>query len=74
MKISLDQRKTLSEFLANLGVTWFAGGIVAPVFTAKNIAEMIIPGIWGLVLSIMSVSFALLVFKKEISYDFSGID
>ncbi len=63
MKLSFDQRKTLSEFIANIGVTWFAGGIVAPVFTAKNISEVIIPGSWGLMLAIISITFSLLIVR-----------
>jgi hypothetical protein len=65
MKLSLDQRKVLSEFLANLGVAWFAGGIVAPILTLKNISDIYFPGIWGLTLTIISVSFSLLILRKK---------
>lgn len=65
MRLSIDQKRVLSEFLANLGVTWFAGGIVAPAFTAKKLTEMVIPGIWGLLLAIISISFSLLIVKRK---------
>jgi hypothetical protein len=65
MKLTLDQKRVLSEFIANIGVTWFAGGIVAPAFTAKNLSEIIIPGLWGLVLSIISISFSILIVRKK---------
>lgn len=65
MKLSLDQKRILSEFLANIGVTWFAGGIVATVFTAKKMSEFIIPGIWGLSLAILSIIFSLQIIKRR---------
>lgn len=65
MKLSLDQRRVFSEFLTNIGVTWFAGGIVAPAFTVKKLSEMIIPGLWGVALALLSVSFALMLVKKR---------
>lgn len=62
-RLSLNQRKTLAEFLANIGVTWFAGGVVAPVFVAKNLAEIMIPGLWGVILTGISLFFSLWVVK-----------
>lgn len=65
MKLSLDQKRVFSEFLANIGVTWFAGGIVAPAFTVKKLSEMIIPGIWGVMLALLSISFAMMLLDKR---------
>jgi len=62
-KLSLEQRKILSEFLANIGVAWFAGGVVGPAFITKNLTEIIIPGIWGLILTTISLAFSLWVVK-----------
>jgi len=65
MRLSIEQKRILSEFLANIGVAWFAGGIVAPLFISNKITEIIIPGVWGLILSIISLSFSLLIVKKK---------
>jgi hypothetical protein len=61
--LSFDQRRTLSEFLANIGVAWFAGGVVAPVFVTKNLSEIIIPALWGLILATFSLTFSLWIVK-----------
>lgn len=64
MKLSLRQKSVLSESVANIGVAWFAGGVVASVFTAKTILEVIIPGTWGMILAILFISMALFILKK----------
>lgn len=65
MRLSFDQRRVLSEFIANIGVAWFAGGVVAPAFVAERLSEIVIPGIWGLLLAILSISFSLLIVKRK---------
>ena len=39
MRLSYDQRKILSEAVANVGVVWFAGGVVAPVLGKVPLSE-----------------------------------
>jgi hypothetical protein len=65
MKLSPEQRRVLSEFIANIGIAWFAGGVVAPVFVARKLSEIIIPGMWGLLLAILSISFSLLIIRRR---------
>jgi len=65
VRLNLDQRKILSEFLANLGVAWFAGGIIAPILALKKVSEIYIPGVWGLVLALVSLTFSLSVIKNK---------
>lgn len=64
-KLSFSQRKLLSEFLANIGVAWFAGGVVAPVFVTKELTEIVIPGFWGVTLTTLSLVFSLWIVKGE---------
>jgi len=40
-------------------------GIVAPILTLKKISDIYFPGIWGLTLTIVSVSFSLLTLRKK---------
>jgi hypothetical protein len=63
MKLTINQKDRLSDFLANIGVAWFAGGIIAPFFTFKNLTEIIIPGLWGLFLAIIFISLSLNIRK-----------
>ncbi|OGM29516.1 hypothetical protein A2630_00800 [Candidatus Woesebacteria bacterium RIFCSPHIGHO2_01_FULL_44_10] len=65
MRLTVHQRRILSEFVANVGVTWFAGGVVAPIFSTRDLQNIITTGIWGLSLSLVSVSFALLINKSS---------
>jgi len=50
-KLSSDQRRALSEFLANLAVAWLAAGIIAPTIEKKNLLEAIqsaiMPVLWA---------------------------
>lgn len=64
MKLSIDQKRVLSESIANIGVAWFAGGVVASVFTMKTVSQVIIPGVWGTVLAILFIGFSLLIFRR----------
>ena len=65
MKFSLEQRRILAETIANIGIVWFGGGVVAPVFSAKNLPEIIIPGVWGLTLTIISITFSMFIVRKK---------
>lgn len=62
-KLSLNQRKLLSEFLANIGIAWFAGGVVAPLFVTNKLSEVIIPSFWGVSLTTLSLVFSLWIIK-----------
>lgn len=48
-KLSVAQRKVIADFLANIGVAWFAAGVIGAFLSSpKNILELIIPLIWGI--------------------------
>lgn len=65
MRLSLDQKRILAESLSNIGVVWFGGGVVAPAFGAKSLPEIIVPGLWGLALGIISISLSLFILRKK---------
>jgi len=63
-KLSRDQRRVLSEAVSNIGVAWFAGGVVASMFTSKTVLDMIGPSLWGTVLATLFISFGVSILKK----------
>ena len=65
MKFTFKQKELLANFLSNIGVAWFAAGVVAPIFISSKTTDIIISGVWGLILSIFSLSFSLLVVKRK---------
>ena len=40
MKLSLEQKKSLSNYSGNLSIAWFAAGIIGPIVTKQNINEV----------------------------------
>ena len=51
-KISVGQKKLIAEFLANIGVAWFAAGVISIFISGtENPKEIFFSIIWGLVLS-----------------------
>ena len=51
-RISSTQKKLIAEFLSNIGVAWFAGGVVS-IFLSRgeSVLESLISILWGLILS-----------------------
>lgn len=62
-RLSHSQRFILAEFLANIAVAWFAGGIVGPVFVSKNLLESLGSSFWAVVFAVLSLVFALWIVK-----------
>lgn len=56
-KISIGQKQLIAEFLSNIGVTWFAAGVIG-VFLggAKNLLEIFFSVSWGLLFSLLFIS------------------
>ena len=64
-KISHAQRQLLAEFLSNLGVAWFAGGIIGVFISGTNdLFKIIISVFWGLLLSAISLSGGMYLTRK----------
>ena len=51
-KLSVGQRKLIAEFLSDIGVAWFAAGVITS-FTSwpKDLSESIISFMWGIAFS-----------------------
>ena len=65
MKLSLDQKRILSESVANIGVAWVAGGVVASVFTTHALFDILVSGLWGTVLGALFISTAVVIMKGK---------
>lgn len=39
MRLNLEQKKSLSTYLGNLSIAWFAAGIIGPFVTKQNFIE-----------------------------------
>lgn len=63
-KISAKQKQLIAEFLTNIGVAWFAGGVIG-VFIGKPESIFTIIGSfsWGIVLSLVSLWSGVLLIK-----------
>lgn len=48
-KLSIGQKKVITDFLSTTAAAWFAAGVIAPIFsTSSNADEVIISIISGL--------------------------
>jgi hypothetical protein len=39
MKLELEQKKSLSNYLSNMSISWFAAGIIGPFVTKQSFTE-----------------------------------
>ena len=53
-KFSIEQKKLISEFLANIGVAWFAAGVIGIFVSGVGSPIQILGSLsWGIVLSLI---------------------
>lgn len=51
-KLSINERKLIADFLANIGVAWFAAGVIGVFITRpKNIIDITLQIFWGIAFS-----------------------
>lgn len=63
-KFRNEQKKLLADFLANIGVAWFAAGVIGLfVSGVKNFLDAGLSLVWGLVLSAIFLWFGMIVVK-----------
>jgi hypothetical protein len=62
-RLSLGQRKALSEFFTNAAVAWLSAGIIIPFFANRRIEEFIALGLWGLFFSLVFITISLFFTK-----------
>lgn len=63
-KISLGQFRAASEISGNLGVAWFAGGVIAPFLSSSGSLESVYLGILSFGLFVFFVILSLLLAGK----------
>lgn len=64
MKFTLKQKEILASFMSNIGVAWFAGGIIGSVFNpSRDIYQILSYSVWGLISSVVFVMSGILLVK-----------
>lgn len=65
-KFRNEQKKLLADFLANIGVAWFAAGVIGLFISgAKNIIDAVLSLVWGFGLSAIFLWFGMIVVKGQ---------
>ena len=63
-KLSVGQQRLIAEFLSNIGVAWFAAGVISSFSSwPKSLLETIVPFVWGIALSASFLRIALFFAK-----------
>ena len=64
-KISKSQKQIIAEFLTNIGVAWFAAGVIS-VFVSKpkNFLEIIFSVSWGIIISFLFLLMSVYTIRK----------
>lgn len=64
-KISRNQKQIIAEFLSNIGVAWFAAGVIS-IFVSKpkNYFEIIFSLSWGIAVSFLFLLMSLYTVRK----------
>jgi hypothetical protein len=51
-KFSVGEKRLMAEFVANIGVAWFAAGVINLFSVEKTMGQVFISLMWGVVFSI----------------------
>jgi len=63
-KLSVGQKRLIAEFLSNIGVGWFAAGVISSFpFWQRSLLNSVIPFLWGMTFSIGFLMIALFFTK-----------
>lgn len=64
MRLSKNQKKSVSELFVNISTAWLIGGIITPWFTHQNFSDiMVIDSIAGIVFSFLFMIASWVVYK-----------
>jgi hypothetical protein len=66
-KLSIGQKKALSEFLNTTAAAWFAAGVIAPLFAAPKTSEELTLSIILGAISAIAFLFGSLIMVKEVN-------
>ncbi|MBL7078607.1 hypothetical protein ISS42_03040 [Candidatus Shapirobacteria bacterium] len=64
-RLSVGQKKALSEFFTNGAVAWLSAGLVTPFFISKKLKDFVAFGAWGLIFTLIFLTISL-SFTKEV--------
>lgn len=62
-KLSIAQRKAISNFFVNGGVGWFSGGVIVPFFAGRTIVDFLISIVWGVLFALSFLAIGLVTVK-----------
>lgn len=65
MKFTFKQKELLANFVSDIGVAWFAGGIIGSVFNpSRDIYQILAYSMWGLISSVVFITSGILLIKE----------
>ncbi|PIU28636.1 hypothetical protein COT08_00805 [Candidatus Woesebacteria bacterium CG07_land_8_20_14_0_80_44_9] len=65
MRFNPKQKELLASFVSNIGVAWFAGGIIGSVFNpSRDIYQILTYSLWGLISSVVFIMSGILLIRK----------
>lgn len=62
-KLSVGQRRALSEFFTNAAVAWLSAGVIAPFFISRRLEDFVTFGTWGLLFTLVFLIISLSLTK-----------
>ena len=65
MKLELEQKKSLSNYLSNMSISWFAAGIIGPFVTKQSFTETKGIIIFSALVAVILLILMLLLLKEK---------
>ena len=65
MKLSFEQKKSLSNYSGNLSIAWFAAGIIGPIVTKQTFKGMEAIMLFSVLASGVFLIFMLILVRKR---------
>lgn len=62
-KLSVGQRKALSEFFANGAVAWLSAGVITPFFVGRELPNVLGSLAWGILFTLWFIAMSLFIMK-----------
>lgn len=62
-KLSVGQRKALSEFFSNGAVAWLSAGVITPFFVGRELPNVLGSLVWGILFTPWFIAVSLFIMK-----------
>lgn len=62
-KLSVGQRRALSQFFTNSAVAWLSVGVVTPFFVGRELPNIIGSSVWGMLFTLWFIAMSLFIMK-----------